>query len=182
MRRIPRAARGVEIDRERLVALRLFVIVGEIIDHLFDSDRVFRRKRTGVDEAPDVRVRSRVDIDRERRERIGRRRQERVFLYLVVSRRVEVLAITRWRLWLRSLTRSRTERVHRHRRGWGGSGLIQSQTLIFSSRGQIPTAAWLRVLESIHGWGRRGRGRLERLLRDFHFDGRLGNRLDRRWR
>src|ERR1051326_3573517 len=109
MGRLPRARRRVEIDRERLIALWLFIIVGEIVDHLLDSHRVFRRQRTRVNEAPDVRVRSGVDIDREGGEGIGRRWQERILLHLIVGRGVEVLPVTRRRFGLHRLAGNRSE-------------------------------------------------------------------------
>ena len=95
MARVPRTRRGIEIDRERLVAFRFAVIVAEIIDHLFDAHRILGRERAGVDETADVRVRSRVDIDREGGKRIGRRREKRILRNVIVCGRVEILTIPR---------------------------------------------------------------------------------------
>ena len=69
------------------------IIVREVVDQLFDADRIFRRQPAFLDEAPHVGVRCAIDIDGERRERIRSRRQEGILLDRGVGFRVEIARV-----------------------------------------------------------------------------------------
>ena len=75
---VPGAAGHLDVDRERVVAGRGRVVVGEVVDQLLDPDGVLRRPRVLVEEAPDVGVGGGVDVDREGRQRGGPHAEERV--------------------------------------------------------------------------------------------------------
>ena len=70
----------VRAHREGRIARGARVVVGKIIDELLDSNGAFRRPLALLEEAAHERVRRRVDVDRERRARIGRDVDERVFI------------------------------------------------------------------------------------------------------
>ena len=76
--RIPGAAGHLDVDRERVVAGRGRVVVGEVIEQLLDPDGVLGGPRVLVEEAPDVGVAGGVDVDGEGRQRGGRHAEERV--------------------------------------------------------------------------------------------------------
>ena len=78
--------------RERPFIARLRVIVGEVINHLLHAHRVFGRQRSFVDEAPHIRIRRRVHINRERGERIIFRIEKRVLDDVIVRRGIELPA------------------------------------------------------------------------------------------
>src|SRR5437773_5568519 len=67
----------------------LRIVVSEIVDQLFDANRVFWRKLILTQKASDVRVRRRIDVDRERRQRILRHALERIVFDPVVAFRIE---------------------------------------------------------------------------------------------
>ena len=98
MLRVPRALGQFGRDRERRVRRRLRIGEAEVVDHLLDAHRAGRRQRAGVEEAPDVRVRRRVDVDRERRQRIARDATERVLVDVVVGFGVERAPVSS-RVW-----------------------------------------------------------------------------------
>ena len=66
---VPRAAGDLDVDGERIVAgiRRGRVVIGEVVEHLLDADGVPGRQHVLVEEAPDVGVAGRVDVDREGR-------------------------------------------------------------------------------------------------------------------
>ncbi len=77
-RRVPRAAADIDVNRERRVALRLRIVVGEVVDQLLDPRGVGGRPLALVQDAPDNRIRRRVHVDRERRKLIARCAEERI--------------------------------------------------------------------------------------------------------
>src|SRR5262249_10297575 len=56
----------------------LRVVVGEVVDQLFDADRVTRRQLAVAQEAPDVAVGGAVDVDAEGGERVRRDGEKRI--------------------------------------------------------------------------------------------------------
>ena len=52
--------------------------IGEVIEQLLDADGVLGRQHVLGEEAADIRVAGRIDVDRERRQRFARRRVERI--------------------------------------------------------------------------------------------------------
>jgi hypothetical protein len=81
----PRAGGRIDRHGERLVPLGLRVVVREIVDELLDPHGVPRRPPAGREEAADVGVGGRVDVDRERRERLFADGAEPVFGEAVVA-------------------------------------------------------------------------------------------------
>ena len=69
---------------------RVLVGEAEVVDQLFDAHRVGWWQRAPIEEAPNVRVRRRVDVDGERRERIVADAVEAVLVDLVVGLGVEL--------------------------------------------------------------------------------------------
>ena len=67
---IPRAGGELGRDREWRLTCWLWIVESEVVDELLDAHRAWRRQSSIVEEPPDVGVRRRVDIDRERRERV----------------------------------------------------------------------------------------------------------------
>ena len=56
-------------DREGVLSRHFVPLVGEVVDHLLDADRVDRRPLSILDEAAHVGVRGPVDVDGEGRQR-----------------------------------------------------------------------------------------------------------------
>ena len=77
---IPRAAGDLDMHGEgvRAGGGRRGVVIGEVVEQLLDADGVLRRQHVLGEVTADVGVAGRVHVDREGRERLGRRRAERV--------------------------------------------------------------------------------------------------------
>jgi hypothetical protein len=71
MLRIPRgfSELGVYLKGVRVTLLRRLILVREVIDHLFDFNRVFWWEVSILDKSSKISVARGVDIDRESRER-----------------------------------------------------------------------------------------------------------------
>jgi len=78
VRGIPGAAGDLDIHRERVVAGRGRVVIREIVQQFLDPDRILGGELILIQEPPDVGVTRRVDVDRERRERLLGDADERV--------------------------------------------------------------------------------------------------------
>src|SRR5207253_6387030 len=76
--RIPRRRRNLHRRRDRVWSGRLRIRVAEVVDHLFNAHGILRRPLILRDESPHVRVRRRIDITRERRQRLLAGRDETV--------------------------------------------------------------------------------------------------------
>ena len=59
-------------------------MIGEVIQHLFDTHGILGREHVLAEEAADVGIAGRVDVDRERRERLAGGAMERIVDDLVV--------------------------------------------------------------------------------------------------
>ena len=77
---IPRTVSDLNVDRERMLARagRRRIAIGEVIEELLDADRVRRRQHLLAEEAADVGIAGRIDVDREGRLRLFLHRLERV--------------------------------------------------------------------------------------------------------
>ena len=66
---VPGAAGDLDVNGEGIVARirRRRVVIGEVVEHLLDADGVLGREHVLVEEAPDVGVARRIDVDREGR-------------------------------------------------------------------------------------------------------------------
>ena len=113
VRRIPRRGDDIGRDRDRVFALRPGVVIREIVDQLFDANRILGRHRSTVDEPTDVGVRRAVNVHRECRERIGRDGEKRVVLDPSVFLGVERGGVSRSRCGATRHVRP----CHRRRRG-----------------------------------------------------------------
>ena len=101
MTRIPGAAATSVVTENGALSSGFWYVEPEVVDQLFDADGIGRRQRALVQEAPDVRVRRGVDVDRERRQGIVADAAKLVLVDLVVGFGVE---------------RGRHRTCHRHRR------------------------------------------------------------------
>jgi hypothetical protein len=77
-----------------VLAVGIRVVVVEVIDQLLDAYGVYRWPLTVVDEPPHVAVRRTVDVDGERRQRVGGHAEECVLDDMVVGLGVEVGVVT----------------------------------------------------------------------------------------
>ena len=77
---VPGAAGDLDVNGERMLARfrRRRVVIGEVVEHLLDADGVLGRQHVLGEEAADVGIAGRVDVDRERRERLAGRLVERI--------------------------------------------------------------------------------------------------------
>ncbi len=92
--RLPGRGCDLGVDRKRVVALGLGVVVGEIVDELFDANGVPRRQLAVLhDEAPHVAVGRAIDVDREGRQGIGGDGDEGILDDLVIVFAVARLAL-----------------------------------------------------------------------------------------
>ncbi len=78
----PRALANFHVRDERMLAIhRPRIVIREIIHQLFNAHRIGRRQLAVLQQIrPHARVTRRVDVDRERRQRIGLDRFEIVFI------------------------------------------------------------------------------------------------------
>ncbi len=81
---VPGAGAPLEGHREGVAVGRLGIVVREVVDELLHPDRVGGGQGVLVEEAPDVAVARRVDVDREGRERVAGRLQEPVLVDTVI--------------------------------------------------------------------------------------------------
>ncbi len=87
---VPGRVRDLGRDRERVIAVGVGVVVGEVVDQLLDAHGVLGRPLPLVDEAPHVAVRGAVHVDGECRQRVRRHAEEDVLDDGVVGLGVEV--------------------------------------------------------------------------------------------
>src|SRR5262245_9563626 len=73
---------GTDLSRccERLGSVWFGIVIWEIVDELFQTDGVSRRKLPGGEKAPHIAVGGGVDVDRECAERIRERGEKAILL------------------------------------------------------------------------------------------------------
>src|SRR5262249_46333051 len=86
--RLPWRRGGFGISGNRMLSGRRWVVVIEVIDHLFNSDGVLRWQLVHREEPANVRVRRRIDVDGKRRQGILSDPDERVIGDEIVGFRV----------------------------------------------------------------------------------------------
>src|SRR5262245_20166986 len=85
----PGASEELRAHGKGRIARWLWVVVPEVVDELFDADRLRRGQRARREKAPDVGIRGRVDGHREGRERLLLRGDEWIVANPVVGLGVE---------------------------------------------------------------------------------------------
>ena len=120
--RVPRTRGELAVDRNWLVALRLRIIILEIVDELLEPHRVLRRQTLlVVDRAPHQRIARGIDIQSERRKRLALRAHELILrvLRVALGRRIRTYYTSRLvaQIPIASLaTSSKTAPLPKHRR------------------------------------------------------------------
>ena len=84
---VPRAARDLDVHGEGMLARfrGRRIVIGEVIQHFFNADRVFGRQHVLAEKPADVGIAGGVDVDREGRELFGGGAMKRVVDDLVVG-------------------------------------------------------------------------------------------------